>query len=353
MTLTIMAKRIVVLASLLLLIPAGGAQAQGPVTCVTGDVITSPPTYSDVMVGKGVICMLDGAALHGSVFVQGGRLTIRDSDILGGVFVNDTNAVTRLLRTTVYGDLSLNEAGPVNIDAGELADVAVNHSRGTVDIRNSAVDGVLKVENGRGDVMVSDVAGSGTSDLVVMERSGTVEVVDSSVGDVKIEGTGKSVVLEGVFVDGDITVADSGRVAMRRSESGRPSALDGDVDISDAQGKIGIFDVTTSGDITISDSGAVAFRRNDASNEDVRLNGNSGPVLVEGNIRLGLSLGGNGQVGIYGNDFTDAEISHNTGSIEFAGNAGASLSCEDNLTTPEDLGGNTIAESSQGQCEGI
>jgi len=350
---TIMPRTIALLASLLLLIPSGAAHAQDSLACGDGDVISSPPTLWHVTVGDGVSCTLDGAALHGSVIVEGGSVTIRDSDILGDVRVSDTAAATRLVRSNVYGTVSIDDAGPVLIDRGALADVAVSHSSGAVEIRHAELGGSLSIDNGSGKIMVADVEGTELTDLMVVEHVGSIEVTDSDIGDFTVRETGRPVILTGVFVDGDVTVAESGRVEMQRSESGRPSALDGDLEISDVDGKVRILDITTAGDVSISGSGAIAFRGNDSSNENVELLGNSGPVLVEGNVRLGLTVGGNGEVGVYGNSFTEADVSGNSGSVEIAGNAFDSLLCEGNAASPEDLGGNSVGESADGQCAGF
>ena len=93
----------------------------------------------------------------------------------------------------------------------------------------------------------------------------------------------------------------------------------------------------------------VTIKYNNFSLEDVMISNNAGPVVIDGNTELSLSIIENDNVTLSNNTITDAEVSKNTGGVSIVNNTFEKLNCSDNNPAPTGSD-NIITELADGQC---
>lgn len=225
----------------------------------------------------------------------------------------------------------------------------------------------IAVTRGTGDVRLAGATLS-AGDLIVIEQHGDVLLYSTSLSDIKVQGITGNVILDGVTTDSDTSIVGiTGNVKIESSEL---RDLFGDVEIKSV-GDVTLSNTAIASDMSITDSGAVAldlltldgdvilisnggvnFTRNYVSLEDVMILNNTGPIIVNKNVDLSLSITENDDVTVTGNTFTYAEVSKNSGGVSIVGNTGEKLNCSDNNPAPTGLF-NTITELADGQCAGF
>lgn len=209
----------------------------------------------------------------------------------------------------------------------------------------SEIEGAVIVEKGVGTVhLVGTIMPDG--DLTVIEQSsgtGSMDVVlvqGLTLSDVNVEKTIGNITMDDTTLDSDTTIADN----------------NGDVEIS---GNV------VSGDVAISNNdGAVTIARNSFGLEDVLISGNAGPVVIDKNCDMRLTVLENDRVTISKNTgerwpscvtggfgFTDADVTKNTGGVSIVQNEGEALVCSDN--SPPPTGSNNTIGFTDGQCFGF
>ena len=405
---------------LLVLASAASAQNVETIECQEGDVLTA--SYADVIV-NGVSCTLNGATVTGSVLVSSfGTLTASGTQVLGSIQATGAYDI-RLEATDVSGAVSMKDSRDLTIEASASTGEVLVENSGNVSVSNGAQvaaifstrsgginlttnarvfpggvtmsfssgslvicgseiginsdtltdgsGGVQVIESGKvgapvnvlavaeglcaasqieGSVIVQKGAGDVrfagaellAGDLIVSDQTGNVEVDGSSLSDVKIENIGGWVMLKTVTSNSDTSIVDNGDVTIKSSE--------------------------LSGDMNVSFNGMVTITGNSFSLEDVRISSNDGPVVIDRNCDMRLTVIENNVVTITNNNptdattegatctsgfgFTDADVSKNMGGVMITNNTGEGLFCSDNDPTPTD-GGRNIFTFTDGQCAGF
>ncbi len=116
-------------------------------------------------------------------------------------------------------------------------------------------------------------------------------------------------------------------------------------------------------------NGWVDLTNNSFSLEDVLISGNDGPVLIDRNCDMRLTITENNDVTITNNNaedagaagavcasgfgFTDADVTKNTGGVLIENNTGEGLSCSDNDPAPVEASAGNAITFSDGQCAGF
>jgi len=404
----------------LLLLWAAAAPAQNVQTVRCRNNVPLRGMYADVTVANGVSCTLDGALVFGSVLVSGrGTLTAKNgTEVRGSVQVNSGGNIT-LAATNVLGGVILDQSGNLSVKSGStLANISMKKS-GYLTIENSAVTDVLSTESGNvtvtnarifpggvtmklsngsltlcgseigfnseteqegsGGVSMLETTGnlladagfcdpSGIQGSVVVEKgTGNVRLVGAALnGDLAvIEQTG-DVVVDGSTCNGCATVGD---VKVEKGKSGditlKAVRTDSDATISENNGNVTIESSSLGSDVSISRNKKVVVKKNSFSLEDVHISGNGGPIEIDSNCDMRLTVNENsGAVTISNNNvpdaqnagvtctsgfgFSDADVTKNTGGVSIKYNTGEGLFCSDNNPAPT-VSGNTITFA--GQCD--
>lgn len=343
-----------------------GALVRGSVQVNRGNLVTRGSTQiNGSVLGDGArrITLGGGTLVSGGVLANRVRtIEITDADVLGGVSAIESGNLTigaasdvssvkfeksgRLVVLGAVGGIESTESGRLQLDGATVfpGSVLVSKGSGSIEICSSVVEGELKVsetsgsvevdcgpsvidgtvsvEKGTGSIRLTD-ASLPSGDLLIVEQVGNVTVVGTSLSDVLVEKVDGNVTLTNVTTDSDTTLAGNGNVTLQDSTFG-----------SDAK---------------LLENGRVTLRRNDFALEDISLEKNAGPVLIEDNTNFSIAVIENDRVTFRGNDFTDANISKNSGSTRIDRNAGDVLSCSDNSPAPTGSG-NVIRELADGQC---
>lgn len=339
-----------------------------------------------------------GAAVHGDVNVKfGGNVTVNIATVSGTVSLAGSGnlSVTR----GEVGVVHVDKSGTVTVDGGSVTGIESFASEGVTVSGARVFPGGILLKGAQGALVIcgseiglnSDLDpgdGLGSGGIAMLDSDGEVHVGRSEScdqtrfrGDLMVsKGTG-AVRVVGAFTDnGDLTViervgavdvedASFGDILIAKAKSGnltlRNVRTDSDVIIAENEGGVTLESSAIRGDAQFSSNASVTIRSSSFQLEDVIISKTSGPVVVDGNCDLSLTIIENGDVSITNNNVNDAasagaactsefglidvDVSKN-GNVYLANNTGELLKCSDNASVVPV--GNSFSVT-QGQCDGI
>lgn len=392
----------------------------------TSCTLDGATVYGSVLVDGGTVTTTaNGASILAGVKVtSGGDITLTAVSVLGAISLEQSGSLVVDGNSTVAG-ISIKESGDLTIGTFASSGEVLVEKSGDVDV-NGSVASILSKESGGvrltdarvfpGGVTMalssgaleicgteigvnSDTQTDGSGGVYVLESGDVLAVADESCGPSEIEGavivkkgTG-DVRFAGATLNSDLIVSEQvGHVEVDGSGCDPldpPCATVSDVLVQKSTGDITLRSVTTDSDTTIKDNdgnvtvdsstlgsdvriqfnGWVELTNNSFSLEDVLISGNEGPVLMDRNCDMRLSITENSDVMITNNNaeaaaaagavctsgfgFTDADITKNTGGVLFENNTGEGLFCSDNDPAPVQGSTGNVITFSDGQCAGF
>lgn len=363
------------------LILAGDSKVEGVSMKESGDVtIGASASTGQLLVEKsGEITVL--GAVAAILSTESGGITLRDARVFpGGVSMSSSSGSLEICGSEIgiNSDTQTDGSGVVKVlGDGEVRAVA-SESCGA-----SQIEGAVIVLKGTGSLRLLG-AELLAGDLIVAERTGEVSVGRSTLSDVKIEKITGSVTLTNVFLDSDTTIAEvGGDVTIASSEI--DTSLGGDVEVKFARDVTMTSVVSQSdlsfvnnrairieaseviGDMNVAFNDSVTVAANSFALEDVRVASNTGPVVIDRNCDMRLTIVENHVVALTNNNptdamaagatcvsgfgFSDADVTKNTGGVLIVNNTGEGLFCSDNDPAP--TGSGNIVTFSDGQCAGL
>lgn len=387
-------------------------------TAVHADTICSGiigGTHDNVIV-DGTSCTLNGAFVNGNIIVSnGGTLdtTRNGAEVLGAVQVDGGGDIS-FDASTLYSGVALNQSGNLSISGSTVVGVVSITSSGEVILESGAsVSGIqnlgslgvslsdasvpggisMTLANGSLVACGAAIGGSGifmsqTNGSMIMQ-GGAKGCASSEVDDGSIsvqKGTGDVLIAGAVLFDlivldqvGDVVISDT------RFMTGAPLSdfsvtrltgnvsvdgitTDSDVTVTESTGSVTITGSGLGGDAIISSNGGVTVTKSSFALEDVSITGNTGPILVDRNCDLNLTVLENNNVTISNNSeaaagkakvdcnldgfgLTNVIVDKNTGGVSIVKNTGELLSCADNDPAPTGSGNSFTITN--GQCAGF
>ena len=382
----------------------GGTEVRGNVLVNSGGAITvgAATVLGDVsLLDSGNLSLGAGASL-GSVRVEKSGSISMNGGSVASIESKESNGIT-LTDATVVGGVTMEKStGALSVDGGSVASIASRESGG-IGVANAKVfPGGVTLQKSTGSLVLcgseiglntdldpeTDDLGQGSGGITVFETTGDVLLVESGScassrmrGSVAVaKGTGHVRLVGATLDSGDLSVFDQqgdvevdgaslSDILIEKTTGGHVSlrdvTTDSDTTIAGNQGDVVIDSSTLGSDVGIASNGSVAIRGNSFALEDVLVSKNRGPVVIERNCDLTLSILENAHVVIANNNPTDAsaagatctsgfgltdvDVSKN-GNVSIVGNTGELLKCSDNGSIS---GADNDFTFTDGQCAGF
>jgi len=368
-------------------------QVRSAVTLLTlcDGIIADRTLYEDVIVPAGSRCVLHNVVVRANVRCKGSLLLDGGSDVSGNIqVVAGPGELVEFGRAFVKGVLSVSGIdggggtlvvkagallgpvqaerwGPIQLRDCEVLSLQIASCNGGLALSNAIVGDVVSMDGGSGSI---ELEGSTVGSIMTVAGCAPCRIstdaatkvnkglgVESSNGFLKMAGS--------VFEHGDLIVSNfKGDIELE-------GVTIGDLSVNEVTGSLRLTNITADSDSTFDmNTGSLYvegsrfsgdFRSTSAwqravvrsttfDGEAVLISGCSGPILLEGNRDLSLTLTSNhDSVTLQGNDIIEATVTGTQGSAVLTANTFDVLRCLGNAEVR--LSDNDVRLLRAGQCE--